>query len=277
MLVASVPVLGRSPARRCTRKRAGRAPLVEPSIFTHRSYTAGVGFDLVFVGSMGGIILIFNVLLQAGLGFSPLHSALSTVPWAVGAFVGSAIGGITMGRLGRRVLHAGLVVEAVGLLGIYAVLRDAGTGVGSLDLLAPMLVGGIGMGMVFVPLFDIVMAGVEPAEMGSAAGVLKSVDGLGHVARRRRARRGLLRDRRPGRRPRVRERRRVDRAGHSRAAGDGVRGRLPSSRATRRRRSEAPAPASATRALRRPRLVASRGLQGESRRAGGAGDAPPAF
>jgi hypothetical protein len=35
------------------------------------------------------------------------------------------------------------------------------------------------MGMVFVPLFDIVMAGVEPHEMGSASGVLKTVDGLG--------------------------------------------------------------------------------------------------
>jgi hypothetical protein len=34
------------------------------------------------------------------------------------------------------------------------------------------------MGMVFVPLFDIVMAGVEPAEMGSASGVLQAVNSL---------------------------------------------------------------------------------------------------
>jgi MFS family permease len=49
----------------------------------------------------------------------------------------------------------------------------------SLDLLAPMIVGGAGMGMVFVPLFDIVMAGVAPAEMGSASGVLQTVNSLG--------------------------------------------------------------------------------------------------
>jgi len=47
------------------------------------------------------------------------------------------------------------------------------------DLLAPMVVGGIGMGMVFVPLFDIVMAGVRPQEMGSASGVLSTVNSLG--------------------------------------------------------------------------------------------------
>jgi len=33
--------------------------------------------------------------------------------------------------------------------------------------------------MVFVPLFDIVMAGVRPREMGSASGVLQTVNSLG--------------------------------------------------------------------------------------------------
>ncbi|MDX6394924.1 MAG: hypothetical protein QOJ73_5987 [Streptosporangiaceae bacterium] len=161
------------------RARNGRSPLVEPSIFTHRGYTAGVLFSIVFVGSMGGIVLIFNVFLQAGLGFSAWHSAITTAPWAGGAFIGSAIGGITMAKLGRRVLHAGLLVEAAGLLALWAVLHGLGAGVGSLDLLGPMLIGGMGMGMVFVPLFDIVMAGVEPHEIGSASGVLQSVNGLG--------------------------------------------------------------------------------------------------
>ena len=123
--------------------------------------------------------MIFNVFLQNGLGFTPWHSALTTAPWAAGAFVGSAAGGIAMSKLGRRVLHAGLMVEAAGLLAIYAVLRGAGGGVSTVDLLAPMVVGGIGMGMVFVPLFDIVMASVRPQEMGSASGVLQTVNSLG--------------------------------------------------------------------------------------------------
>ena len=71
------------------------------------------------------------------------------------------------------------MIEVAGLLGIYAALRTAGGGTGSLDLLAPMIVGGIGMGMVFVPLFDIVMAGVRPQEMGSASGILQTVNSLG--------------------------------------------------------------------------------------------------
>lgn len=154
-------------------------PLVEPGIFRHRSYTSGVAFTVVFVGSMGGIILVLNVLLQVGLGFSPWHSALTTAPWAVGAFIGSAVSGMLMGRLGRRVLQHGLVIEAAGVAAIIMVLRVAGVHVATADLLAPMIVGGAGMGMVFVPLFDIVMGHVRPAEMGSAAGVLQAVNALG--------------------------------------------------------------------------------------------------
>ena len=179
MLAASVLVLAGFAAYQIRRRRAGRTPLVEPSVFGHRSYRAGLVFSIVFVGSLGGIVMIFNVFLQNGLGFTPWHSALTTAPWAAGAFVGSAAGGIAMTKLGRRVLHAGLVVEGAGLLAIYAVLHGAGAGVGTMDLLAPMVVGGIGMGMVFVPLFDIVMADVRPQEMGSASGVLQTVNSLG--------------------------------------------------------------------------------------------------
>ena len=179
MLAASVLVLAWFAVHQIRRQRAGRTPLVEPSIFGHRSYRAGMVFSIVFVGSLGGIVMIFNVLLQNGLGFTPWHSALTTAPWAAGAFVGSAVGGIAMTKLGRRVLHAGLVVEAAGLLAVYAVLRGAGADVSTADLLAPMVVGGIGMGMVFVPLFDVVLAGVRPQEMGSASGVLQTVNALG--------------------------------------------------------------------------------------------------
>ncbi len=179
MLAASVLVLATFGRYQIRRQRAGRDPLVEPSLLRHGPYRAGIVFSIVFTGSLGGIVMIFNVFLQNGLGFSPWHSAITTAPWAAGAFIGSAAGGIAMSKLGRRVLHAGLVVEAAGLLAVYAVLRGAGGGVSTADLLAPMVLGGIGMGMVFVPLFDIVMAGVRPHEMGSASGVLQTVNSLG--------------------------------------------------------------------------------------------------
>ena len=74
---------------------------------------------------------------------------------------------------------AGRVGARAGLLRLVPDPPPASGGVSTVDLLAPMVAGGIGMGMVFVPLFDIVMAGVRPHEMGSASGVLQTVNSLG--------------------------------------------------------------------------------------------------
>jgi EmrB/QacA subfamily drug resistance transporter len=179
LLGAAVLALAAFAWHQARRQRTGRTPLVEPSIFRHRSYASGVAFTVVFVGAMGGIILVFNVVLQVGLGFSPWNSALTTVPWAGGAFIGSALSGMLMGSLGRRVLQIGLVAEAAGVAAIAMVLHLAGTQVSTVDLIAPMIVGGAGMGMVFVPLFDIIMGHIAPHETGSASGVLQAVNALG--------------------------------------------------------------------------------------------------
>jgi EmrB/QacA subfamily drug resistance transporter len=179
LLAGSVGVLGALGRHVVRRRRAGATPLIEPSILSKPSYVAGVVFALVFLGAMGGIVLILGVFLQAGLGYTPIHASLTTAPWALGGFAGSAAAGMLMPRLGRRLLHAGLVVMAGGLLALCAVLAHVGTSVGSWDFTAPLLVSGLGMGAVFVPLFDIVMAGVEPREMGSASGVLQAMQQLG--------------------------------------------------------------------------------------------------
>ena len=76
-------------------------------------------------------------------------------------------------------LHAGLAIKAVGVVALYVVLELAGTGVGHWHFTAPLLVAGIGMGMVFVPLFDIILAGVADHEVGSASGILQALQQLG--------------------------------------------------------------------------------------------------
>jgi MFS family permease len=118
-------------------------------------------------------------VMQIGLGYSPIEASLTSAPYALGGFVGSAIGGMTMARLGRRVLQAGLVIKGIGVVALYVVLEQAGGGVGHFHFTAPLLVAGIGMGMVFVPLFDIILAGVADHEVGSASGVLQALQQLG--------------------------------------------------------------------------------------------------
>jgi EmrB/QacA subfamily drug resistance transporter len=179
LLAGSLPVLALFAGHQVRRKRAGAAPLVEPSVFAKRSYVSGIVFAVFFFGALGGVMLSIGILLQVGLGYSPIHAALTMTPWALGGIFGSAFGGAMMHKLGRTILQLGLALMATGLAAQVAALEIAGTGIDNWDLVVPNLVGGAGMGMIFVPLFDIVLGGVEDHEMGSATGVLGSIQQLG--------------------------------------------------------------------------------------------------
>jgi EmrB/QacA subfamily drug resistance transporter len=179
LLVASVPVLAAFGVHQVRRKRAGATPLIETSIFRTRSYVSGIVFAVVFLGAMGGVTLTLGVLLQVGLGYSPIHASLTTAPFALGGFIGSAAGGMLMHKVGRSIVQAGLAIMGAGLLGLYVVLEHAGTAVGSWDVVGPMLVSGIGMGAIWVPMFEIIVGDVADHEVGSASGVLQAVQQLG--------------------------------------------------------------------------------------------------
>ncbi len=179
MLAAAVAVLAGFVVYQLRRSRAGRTPLVDFGVLGRRSYASGVAFVIVFFGSIVGFSLSVGLFLQLGLHYSPMRASLSMSPWAVGAFLGSGFGATMMGRMGRRILHLGLAIMAAGLSGVVTVFTVAATSTGTWDLAAPLAVYGIGMGMIFVPLFDIIMGEVRDHEVGSASSLLESLQQLG--------------------------------------------------------------------------------------------------
>ncbi|MEU8309564.1 MFS transporter [Actinomadura sp. NPDC048955] len=179
LLAGSFPVLALFALHQLRRARRGRTPLVRLSVFAGRAYSSGVLFVVVFFGAIAGFSLATGLFLQLGLGYTPLAASLAMSSWAVGAFAGSAFSGMTMTRLGRRVLHLGLMLMLAGLAALYAVFEAAGTGVGGWHLAAPLLLFGAGMGMIFVPLFDVIVADIADHEVGSGSAALESVQQLG--------------------------------------------------------------------------------------------------
>jgi predicted MFS family arabinose efflux permease len=152
---------------------------VDPSILHRRAYVSGLVLVLCFIGAMGGMVLVFNVMLQAGLGFSPLECGVATIGIPVAAIFGSITSSVTLQRLGRKTIHIGTATMALGLLLADVVLRSLGGDLSAWDLAAPLSLAGFGMGMVFVPMFDVILAGVEPRQLGSASGLLETIQQLG--------------------------------------------------------------------------------------------------
>jgi EmrB/QacA subfamily drug resistance transporter len=179
VLVGSVPLFALFIAQQRARLRAGRAPLVEISLLRKPSYVAGVVFLMVFFGCVVGLSLAIGVFLQVGLGLSPFTASLYLASLAVGSVFGAGVGAWAATAVGRPILHIGLTIMAVGSLVLFFSLRAAGADVGVLTLAPGLALFGLGMGMIFVPLFSIVMGEIDDHEVGSATGLLSSVEQLG--------------------------------------------------------------------------------------------------
>ncbi|MDQ2894930.1 MAG: MFS transporter [Actinomycetota bacterium] len=161
------------------RRRQGRTPLLEASIFTHRGYSAGALVLLLYFGGMIGSMLAITLYLQLGEGFSAIHAGITLAPFALGTAITAPIAGQRMASgSARGLIQTGCVISMAGYLAIAVILTDTAR-VSTWGLLGPLLVVGLGMGLFIVPVFDTVIAAVTDAEMGSASGVLNAVQQLG--------------------------------------------------------------------------------------------------
>jgi EmrB/QacA subfamily drug resistance transporter len=157
-------------------ERRSAQPVIEPSLFTHRGFVAGLVFLASFFGAMSGLMLVVNLFIQLGLGFTPLHTGVAMTPLAVGLAVGAVLSGAALGpRFGRQVLHGGLVVVAIGLFWLWATVGGETGSLGGWDLAPTLFVTGLGTGLIFAPLFDIILAELGDHEVGTGSGLLNAV------------------------------------------------------------------------------------------------------
>ena len=178
VLAAAVPVLVVFVAQQRRRTRNGRTSLIEFSVLRKRSYVSGIVFVLVFFGAIVGFSLTIGLFLQIGLGFDALKASLYLAAMAVGAFMGSGVGAWAATAVGRPILHIGLAIMGVGTAVLYFSLRAADA-VGLAQLAPGLAVFGFGMGMIFVPLFSIIVGEIDDHEVGSASGLLEALQQLG--------------------------------------------------------------------------------------------------
>ncbi|TDO43303.1 EmrB/QacA subfamily drug resistance transporter [Kribbella sp. VKM Ac-2527] len=176
MMISSVPVF----ALFGWRERRSGNPVIDPSLFRSRGYVGGLGVITSFFLAMSGFMLVFNLFTQLGLHYSPLRAGLAMVPFSLGIAIGAPLsGGLLAPKLGRKALQLGIVVMTVAMGGVWFTLHLTGESTTIWDLVPATLVVGIGAGMVFAPLFDIILASIDDQAAGSASGVLTAVQQFG--------------------------------------------------------------------------------------------------
>jgi MFS family permease len=85
---------------------------------------------------------------------------------------------VSPARLGRRILVLGTAMVTVGLTALLIVFHVTGEPQ-AWYLVGPLLLVGLGHGLVVAPNIDLVLRSVPPADNGSASGVLNTAQRIG--------------------------------------------------------------------------------------------------
>jgi EmrB/QacA subfamily drug resistance transporter len=156
----------------------GKEPVVDMTLWRRRSYAIGVSLGLLYFAGFTSIFFVLTLYLQAGLGYSALLAGLTTTPFAAGGAIASSYGGRIVHHYGRAVVVAGLVFTIVGLVAADLVVDHVHTRIG-LALAVPLLLTGIGSGLVITPNLTITLSEVPVRGGGSASGVLQTAHRIG--------------------------------------------------------------------------------------------------
>ena len=160
------------------RQRQAANPLIKPSLFANRGFSAGLVIALAFFVAMAGLTYVLSLFFQLILHFTPDHAAIAMSPIALGFVFGSFGAYPLIQRLGRTLVAIGLAVTLCGTLGLWATVLARGTGV-SAWLTAPWIfVFGLGMGACLSSLFTVALGDIAHDEAGSASGALSAIQQL---------------------------------------------------------------------------------------------------
>src|SRR6185437_6403494 len=144
---------------RYERRRSHNA-LIEPSLFANLIYLSGIAVALSLFGAFSGLLLCVSLFGQLGEGWSPIHAGLTLTPMVVGMIIGMVAGTMAVARLGRRVVHIGLLVIAAGAAVLALTLTGAHSA-SSWDLLPGLFLIGAGAGASIGQLFRFILSSVS--------------------------------------------------------------------------------------------------------------------
>jgi MFS family permease len=157
-----------------------RAPLLDPRLLTSTpGYASGAGLGLVFFVGFSGIFIVLALYYQLGLGYSPLDSGLAVTAFAVGSAIAALAAGGVVVRWGRRLTVIGLCLVVVGLVVTAVVLRSHTGTTAALLAAGPLLLAGIGSGMVISPNITLTLGEVPVQMAGAAGGALQTGQRVG--------------------------------------------------------------------------------------------------
>jgi EmrB/QacA subfamily drug resistance transporter len=148
-------------------------PLMPLRLFRSRNVSGANALQMLLVAGMFSMFFLGALYMQRILGYDPLEVGLAFLPATL------VMGTLSLGYSERLIMRFGpraMLIPGMVLIGIALLLfaRTPVDGSYLADILAPMLLIGVGIGISFPSLMTLAMSGATPEDAGLASGVVNT-------------------------------------------------------------------------------------------------------
>jgi EmrB/QacA subfamily drug resistance transporter len=181
-LVASVPAMALTLRYQKILAQRGGQPLLDVALFKDRAFSQGLVICLGIFSAFFSLMFTLTLVLQSGLGLSPLKAGITFTPLGLAYSVASiAVRRLTF-KHGARLITLGTTLAGLGMLTLFAILRASGADMNAARLIGPLIIVGIGNGIAIPAVIGAVLAGAKTQTAGAAAGVLTTAQQFSSAA-----------------------------------------------------------------------------------------------
>jgi EmrB/QacA subfamily drug resistance transporter len=159
------------------RDRRGEATLLDPDLFRSAGFRYGVTGQMLQQIALGGTMIVLPIYLQMVLEYSAMGAGLTLAPLSLSMFAVALLAGKKAGeRRPSGIIRAGFGVFTLGILVLLPIVPRADSG---WDLVAPLIISGVGLGLLVSQLNNFTLAPVAEERASEAAGVNSAAGSFG--------------------------------------------------------------------------------------------------
>jgi EmrB/QacA subfamily drug resistance transporter len=177
LTLAALGVAAAGLAAFVTTERRAAQPVTPLRLFADTQRSASYVARLLLVAGMFGMFFFVSQFLQEVLGFSPIRAGLAFLPMTLLVFAVSRLASRLLGRFPPAPL---MIAGTLPVIAGMAWLSRLTAGTSYLPgVVGPMLLFGAGLGLAFVPLTTVSLAGIRPADSGAASSMVNVTQQVG--------------------------------------------------------------------------------------------------
>jgi MFS transporter, DHA2 family, multidrug resistance protein len=151
-------------------------PIVNLRVLKSKQLAAGVSFAAILGLAMYGSIFVLPVFLQQLHGFTAWQTGKVIFPGAIASAVTMAVIGRNANKIDARyTIVIGVAMFGVCMLWLSGLSLDGGAD----DVFWPLVLRGVGMGLIFVPLTNASMADLSPKDVPQGTALFNLTRQLG--------------------------------------------------------------------------------------------------